>query len=88
MSRSPSRAAYKQQLRPLPPLTSTHLPPAVLWGPLSGVGQTLTHGLAPHGPFPGSLAQAVQGLESVPSTGDTGMSKGPALHLPTPAPEG
>lgn len=53
---------------------------------LSVTEQTLTRGLAPHGPFPGTPAQVVQGLESVPSTGVVRMSKGPALHPPTSRP--
>lgn len=62
-------------------------PPSQSTGALLSVaGQTLTRGLAPHGPFPGTPAQVVQGLESVPSAGVIGMSKGPALHPPTSRP--
>lgn len=50
---------------------------------LSVLGQTLTRGLAPHGPFPNTPAPGVQGLEAVPDIGDTGMRKDPALYLPT-----
>lgn len=88
--------AYKQQRcipwpQPLPPPSSLSAVTLACCGadclpasPAGFLGQTLTHALAPHGPFPNTPALGVQGLEGgAPSTGDTGMSKDPALHPPT-----